>query len=507
MKSFDKLWTWMNSWKQEEGYGGIIHHCIHGTMNLSWAKPTPSWTYTPISYGFADLYERTGEERWLKELEDAKSYLLGLQDTKGLLNHSSLEFTPESPGIIHNAYSALALLRIYEITKDKKILDAVKKILRSLIIFSWNGSYFSGTVNQDLTIAAAIAKYSSLSGDKRLFRFVLPVVEWAKGMKGDEKSKLLKGALIRGIFNNEDSYANPWYNSVMAECFLEIYKAIGNEEYLEEAKQRLDFTFSKYVKNKGLMHSVQKINGKWVLSDNIKLVLPLFLSLTVAEKMNEVSNFKYPKEIEGFLLKNQLKSGYFRNTVGYGIRDFIGTMPWDAYAFEFFARKNKPKLVRFEDSSYKVGDEQFKENKDRAVLDSKKYRVEWDKKTGKIDKKIIKSEGKLILDKKIHNFNPEMLNLYQVKPFFNLSFGFCDKDMNLVFPSAYKDTKLKLFYASRKLDYKVENSNIYINGFKNKPYHTKKALVYYKLANLFFPVVASKMVSGAKGFASRAIRK
>ena len=551
MEAFDKLWTWMNSWKQEGLYGGIILHCIHGTLNLSWIKATPSWTYTPLVNGFVNLYQRTNAEVWLKELNQAKDYLLSLQDKKGLLKHSSLEFSPESPGIIHNAYSVLALLTIYEVTKEEVILKKVKKLLKSLILFSWNGNFFSGTVNQDLTVAAAFAKYCSITKNKGwIKKFVLPVVSWAKSLE----SKEIKDAFVRGVYGNEKDYISPWYNAVMAECFIDIYYATKDMSLIEEAKKRLNFTFSKFVKDRGLVHSIQRVNSKWRDNNHIYLILPLFLPLIVAEKLNKITHFDYPKEeIEKFLFKNQCLSGFFKNSSGYGIRDFIGTMPWNAYAFEYFSREQTPKLLDFKEITLSEVDCTFKEEEEFAFLSNPNYKIEFNKKTGEIKKRVINPEGEVKLDKSITDtqktpnpllkqgdivsfgllnlfdiqndsfvrhpkrklrtlvrrrchFDFNLLNFYMKKPFFNLGFGVCDRNGNFVLPKKQKDTSLSIFYPNKSISFEYRNNNIFITSFNIKPYHTKKALIYYKIAKIFFPWVSSKLFSVLKSTISKRIR-
>lgn len=372
MDELDSLWTWMNSWKQSRSFGGFIIHPIHGVINFSWAKAVPSYTYTPLVRGFKNLYENTGEDRWLKYLIEAKDFLLSIIDQNNLFKFSALEYAPGRGTLVHLSYPIIGLLEAYCVLRNKSILKVCRQLIERIISLRWSGRFYAGTWNQDLCLVEVLAKYSLLSKSGRLWKkFGLPVAELSLEYAADSKTdeKIVKDAIIRGVYPPETNMAYPWYNAFMASSYLQIFEYTRDERWLDRAKRCLSFAFENFTEE-GLIHSIQKVNGQWIKVEKPQLVVPAFLLLINSKKISEYTNFRDVKNHKNTLLKEQLPHGGFRNCKGYGIRDFIATMPFNVFAFEYLAMTagKNPELKDFITYEQKIDKFQVREDRDHLRI-------------------------------------------------------------------------------------------------------------------------------------------
>ncbi|MFQ6080458.1 MAG: hypothetical protein ACE5OW_02180 [Candidatus Bathyarchaeia archaeon] len=362
----------MNSWKQSRSFGGFIIHPIHGVINFSWVKAVPSYTYTPLMRGFKNLYENTGEDQWLEYLVEAKEFLLSIIDVNNLFKFSALEYAPGDGTLVHLSYPIIGLLEAYRVLRDEGILKVCRRVIESIISLRWSGRFYDGTWNQDLCLVEALAKYSLLSKSGRLWKkFGLPVAELSLGYAADLKTdeKIVKDAIVRGLYPPETSMAYPWYNAFMAGSYIQIFEYTRDERWLERAKRCLNFAFENSTEG-GLIHSTRKINEQWIRVKTPQLIVPAFLLLINSKKISGYTNFRDVKKYENLLLKEQLSHGGFRNCKGYGIRDVIATTPFNVFAFEYLtmrARKS-PELDDFVTYEQKMGKFQVREDKDNLGL-------------------------------------------------------------------------------------------------------------------------------------------
>lgn len=488
MDDLNSLWTWMNSWKQSRSFGGFIIHPIHGVINFSWVKAVPSYTYTPLIRGFKSLYENTGEDKWLKYLVEAKEFLLSTIDANNLFKFSTLEYAPSSGTLVHLSYPIIGLLETYRVLRDESIIKVCKRVIESIISLRWSGGFYDGTWNQDLCLVEVLAKYSLLSKSGRLWKkFGLPVAELSLRYAGDLKSdeKIVKDAIIRGVYPPETNMAYPWYNAFMAGSYLQIFEYTRDERWLERAKRCLNFAFENFTEE-GLIHSIQKIGEHWIRVEKPQLVVPAFLLLINSKRITEYTNFPDVKKYENLLLKEQLPHGGFRNCKGYGIRDIIATMPFNVFAFEYLtmtARKS-PEKKDFVKYKRKMGKFQVREDKDNLSIWIDKVKViDVFKKKGTIQiRRLPQSE----ISGKVHAYGSLPIRYCDIHILINehyraVDFGFVDALGNCFFPPTKRE---KIFWHSTygSLEWSRTNKGFEVK-LKVREYRRK---LYYKARRVLY---------------------
>jgi hypothetical protein len=501
----------MGTWKQGNGYGGFLLHCIHGIINFGWAKPVTSYTYKPLLEGFYNLYLRTGDVKWEKQAEEAETFLLNMMDKNNLFRYSTFELAPKEPGLVHNALSALALLKSFEITKNPIVLEKVKNCLKSMIAIWWNGNQYNGTVNQDLSLVAVLAKYARLTRSFRLFRkYGLPVAKWSLSLAGDKmaRNEKIANAIVRGCFRHDKTYVYPWYNTKMAEMFFEVFLATRNEKWLARAVKSLKFAFDNFVEKKGLVHSYRKVGEKWICIEKPTLVVPMFYLLSIAEKIKNHKNFPNYRNIRDFLKNNQIEAGYYRNTMGFGVRDFIGSLPWNSFAFEYLSLvKSPPEEIDFADVKIGVEDYLIQETSEHLNLSRKgKTFFSVNKSTGKISCRIHEK----ISTGRIEVGNKEILrrlHLIRVRRHIVERFGCVDTTGRYFIP--WKDGETKLWHPEKNIHSRIKGNQIevYASFLCQKEFYRAIAPVFVYLTTPLIEVPLFHKISRTKDMFRRKLSR
>jgi len=385
--SFSKLWSWIDSWSYNGAYGGFLVHAIHGTINFGYAGPVPSYTYTPLINGFINLYNNTGDKKWLNRANQACEYLFSTLDETYHFANSRFEYAPGKGSDIHTVNPLFSLWNLYKINNDEQIIITSKKILDSTISLFWRGNTFAGPYNMVLTICSALLEYGYITGDYSLFKnYGAPAIEESlQNIIPKNKTKVSE-TMYRN--RNTKDIVYPWYSSVKADCFFNFYQITKNELYLHHARKLIQFTLSSFVPDKGLIHSFILKNGNWHAQNDTHALAPYFFCLNTAVKIGVIKKKEVVRWGLLTLLNNQREIGYFDNSVGYGIRSFIGTTAWNAFAFEFLSNyiKEPPTDVSIpetsvEDNEWGIAENQFRLNlyvagKTILSVDKRSHRIE-----------------------------------------------------------------------------------------------------------------------------------
>lgn len=326
------LYSWIESWHQVDGYGGFLHHAIHGTVNWYHAKLVPSYTYEPLMNGFINLYESTGNKCWLIKAEKCADELIAILDAANQFKYSGFEFAPKGGSVVHTVNPLFALLKLYEITNKRAYLDVVRKVLESVVCIYWNGHNLSGPFNMTLIVAAAFAEYGRISGNWKLHElYGKECFELVKRHKVGEEGGLAKGLYYRN--EGDHSIIFPWYNTVKAIAMLRYGKATNDLYWINEGKTLLKTLSNMLSDDYTYLHSFQRKGNEYVKVDDVMLVAPTSLAITWMIRENILSKDKATNAINA-IMKRQQCNGFVLSNVGYDWRSLVGVTAWNCFVFE-----------------------------------------------------------------------------------------------------------------------------------------------------------------------------
>ena len=349
LNGFKKLYNWLCSWRQPNGYGGYLHHAIHGTVNWEYAQLVPSYTYEPLINGFLNLYANTSNPAWLSKAEQAANDLFAILDPTYQFKFSGFEFAPKSGSIVHTINPLFAFMRIYQITKNHKYIDICRKVLESVVCTYWRGDHFSGPFNMTLTASAAMAEYGMLTGDWRLHnlygKHTFQLVKQHKCQKG-----IASGLYYRNI--NDHSIVFPWYNSVKANAMIRYGRALEDVSWIDEGIRLLRTVHNFFLNDYSLVHSIQ---NEEILSCPL-LIAPAAYCLSLMQQNQLLTEEEIVKAITA-LCSKQTDIGFFPSNSGYDWRSKVGVTAWNAFVFELLSQN----YILYDDSFTAVGEYYFSE--------------------------------------------------------------------------------------------------------------------------------------------------
>lgn len=336
MEEFENLYNWIESWHQKDGYGGFLHHAIHGTVNWEHARLVPSYTYQPLINGFINLYKKKNDSIWLNKAERAADELINILDDVNQFKYSGFEFAPKSGSIVHTINPLFAFYELYRLTGNGKYIDISKKVIESIICIYWRGDHFSGPFNMTLMVSAAIAEYCSITHDwslhslygKSTFDFIH---NHQVGAEGGNAS----GLYYRNI--DDHSIIFPWYNTVKADAMIRYGRATGEMKWVDEGISLLKLLKQLIVGMCMLPHSFQKNDsGKFECISTPMLIAPTAYLFTQLQKNGLLSDIEIENSVKR-LLSFQNEIGYFTSNTGYDWRSCIGVTAWNCFVFEFLS--------------------------------------------------------------------------------------------------------------------------------------------------------------------------
>ena len=139
---------------------------------------------------FLTLHKKFGRQEWLERSIACADLLVSLARPSGVFGNSTAEFNPEEGCLIHNALPDIALLALAQYLSEKgldprkadRYVDVVKRNIDWFINYWWNGRYFCGTINQDLTALIAIALYEKVECPSGYGTYLHAVVDYIESM-------------------------------------------------------------------------------------------------------------------------------------------------------------------------------------------------------------------------------------------------------------------------------------------------------------------------------------
>src|SRR5438034_3584893 len=103
-----KLDAWFETMRGPGGYGGPVAHWWQ--QSLLYTGAGLDWRYEGMIAGYLRLWERTGDERWLRKARRAGDDLVDGQLASGHYAASAFELNPATAGTPHEAACDVALL-------------------------------------------------------------------------------------------------------------------------------------------------------------------------------------------------------------------------------------------------------------------------------------------------------------------------------------------------------------------------------------------------------------
>ena len=405
------LYSWIESWHQADGYGGFLHHAIHGTVNWYHAKLVPSYTYEPLMNGFLNLYASTGNRCWLEKAEHCAKDLIAILDEASQFKYSGFEFAPKGGSIVHTVNPLFAILKLYEITGEKHYLTVVKKVLESVVCIYWKGKNLSGPFNMTLIVAAAFAEYGRISGDWRLHNlYGKECFDLAKRNKVG-----IEGGPAEGLYyRNEDNHSIifPWYNTVKAIAMLRYGRAIKEQYWIDEGISLLKVLKSLLMDDYTYPHSFQKQDDVYIKYDDVRLVAPTTLAITWMYQEGIISKDTFENAANN-IMSTQQNIGFVPSNYGYDWRSIIGVTAWNCFVFEMLTTKYRlcdDSTILLPDYKNSCGNVSVCETEDTLVIEylSQPF-ISIEKRTGKITHLKIIGKNDFIIDTSFMKNHPHII--------------------------------------------------------------------------------------------------
>jgi hypothetical protein len=246
-KLLSQLLGYTETWWQDPGYGGLFIHPSWSVTNLHYFGPHSSQNASGVK-AFLTLYKKFGREEWLERSIACADLLVSLARPGGVFGNSTAEFNPEEGCLIHNTLSDIALLTLAQYLTDTgldpqrsdRYIDVVKRNIDWFIDYWWNGRYFCGTINQDLTAAIAMAMYERMVGVSGYGSYIDALIDYVQSMR--EQDGPTAGAIRRSDEPGGRILASS-HQANKAVRLLELSEMYGNERLLPLALGVARFIF------------------------------------------------------------------------------------------------------------------------------------------------------------------------------------------------------------------------------------------------------------------------
>lgn len=249
--------AWLESMRTPDGYGGPVAHwwqdCLHFTgVGLD-------WRYEGIILGYLNLYERTGNGRWLAKARRAGDDLVRGQLPGGNYRNSSFELNPYCGGTPHEAACDVALLSLARVLRqlgdsawEGYLLAAEHNLTEYHLGRLWNGDIqgFGNSIdnpaftpNKSATIVEALFALSELQRDEEpVERYGLPTLRTILEHQIEAPGQHLDGAIDQNSLAGRMGHRYfPFYNARCVPALLKGYEYTGDERYRDAAWRVVSF--------------------------------------------------------------------------------------------------------------------------------------------------------------------------------------------------------------------------------------------------------------------------
>lgn len=363
--------SWLQTWKTNEGaYNGFVVH-RYDLKRMFKIHDTP-WSQGPIINGYINLFNKTKDQKWLKEAVLAANLQCKRQQNSGEYIYAGFEDDRFS-SLVHNSLANCALLDLVKVLKENnknasKYLETARKNIDDYLIGQlWDENfgafkfskidYYSPenvrfVVNMNSVAVESLIKLYYCTGELKYQEYALKVGEWILTEQTRSNTKEDGGIAYSQI---QPRVLIAIYTALAMRGLDDLYYLTEDEKYLQAMKKAADHLINmKDDETKLFNHAF--VDGKLVKYPQFIAGSGIILkALYDAEK---VTNIKYNYEdILNTILDSQLPNGGFPNFVGYtkhdksckndktkSWEDIMPTVGWNAHLFEFLSRMVDPKF-------------------------------------------------------------------------------------------------------------------------------------------------------------------
>ncbi len=252
-----RLDGWFDTMRSVQGYGGPVAHWWQ--QSLIYTGPGFDWRYEGIIAGYLNLWERSGEDRWLQKARRAGDDLIAGQLENGHFVASAFEINPASGGTPHEAACAIGLLLLALALRKKGLEEwqgyasGAELNLKTFYLgelwdeeaqsFRDSPSVPSFVPNKAATAAEAFFLLSELTNDQLwVERYALPNLNRIIEHQIVSPGSRLDGAVAQNSFGSRkvEKYF-PIYNARCVPALIRGYNWTNQAKYLEAALRIMHF--------------------------------------------------------------------------------------------------------------------------------------------------------------------------------------------------------------------------------------------------------------------------
>lgn len=363
--------AWFETMRGPGGYGGPVAHWWQ--QSLLFTGPGLDWRYEGIITGYLNLWERSGETRWLKKAVRAGDDLVSGQLDNGHFCNSAFEINPATAGTPHEAACDVGLLQLALALKELsdpsweiyfncarrnlesfylgKLWDVAAQSFRDAPLVS------SFVPNKAATACEAFFLLAELTQNSTLIeKYVMPnldkIIEHQLPIRAGFK---LGGAVAQNSFGPDKKIEKyfPIYNARCIPALVKGYNFTKKERYLASAIEILNF-ISRWLNSDGTIPTVIYANGR--ISSYPLWISPLGDILRAAA---ELIPFGVKVSMAGTLVRilaGQDNSGGIQTATGFAsqaggrlptlpdVRDILHVVGWCDKAFRYLTTLVEPGL-------------------------------------------------------------------------------------------------------------------------------------------------------------------
>lgn len=335
------LWAYLQTWTDEKGgvHGYVVYH---HRDNMRFLSPDP-WSQAPCILGLSNIYDRTGEEKWLNMALKLADYMVDMYiPSIHVYRNSNADRKPLGiPALEANALASYALLEMVrkykgEIPNWKIYYQVARDNLYNYMLKQWDdqkGAFTSIYHGRPAYIhnknCFAILALNALSDVENNEKYLSEYSEKIARYVIDCQVK--KGGFTGAYpYADRDKNYRTNYTLMVAICLLKLYKRTMDRHILESIEMGIRSVTS-FIDNKtGLLcHMYHKGFPQYIL-DTFLFIYAVYLL------KNELgtSTIKSSPD-EGLLLqrvlKRQYKNGAFPTSLGFEdlwLKKEMPSKPW-----------------------------------------------------------------------------------------------------------------------------------------------------------------------------------
>ena len=261
-----------------------------------------------VILGWADLYDKIGEKRFLDAAVKAADWLVSIMDEDGKWTKFTYRNIPHA----YNSRVAWSVLEVYKHTKDEKYKEAAIKKIKWILSQKTENGWFEkmGFKHDDVPLTHTIAYTlrglleSSYILDGSLKEEILEVVTLAsenimkyyEKITKDSKNQFLPGRLDENWTSNY-SFSCLTGNSQMAIIWLKLFQINGNKNFFDTAVKIIDqvkSTQNLNSRNKGIKGAIAGSLPIW--GEYVKFAYPNWATKFYADAIMLIENIKNESE-------------------------------------------------------------------------------------------------------------------------------------------------------------------------------------------------------------------